>query len=236
MFAITSSRATPAQQSPGTAITLSRASAVKATVCLALLGLLVLGAHFGQSSTALFYDRDAILQGEIHRLLTFHFVHISDNHFLINALTLVILWAMYGRALRVGEWLVATLACAGAIGLGLLAFNPEVGWSAGLSGLLYALFAVAAVKSILRRQYLSVAVVAFLIGKIVIEQSVGANPAMVGFVGSAILIDTHMYGVIAGLAMGLAMGLVAGGLTRARGRRPRWPLIRWGTTGATCER
>jgi rhomboid family GlyGly-CTERM serine protease len=181
-----------------------------ATVLLGVLAGLLLVAYFGHQSSALHYDREAILDGEIYRLLTFHFVHISNGHFLINVFTLVILWAMYGKVARAGEWIAVTFGCGAAIGVGLLLLNPQVEWSAGLSGLLYALFAYGAVKSVLSREFLSSAVVVFLVCKIVMEQTVGPNAAMEQFVGGAILIDAHMYGVASGLVLGLAFGWSAG--------------------------
>ena len=52
-------------------------------------------------------------------------------------------------------------------------------------------------------EYLSCAVVAFLIGKIFLEQTIGPSAAMEHFVDSAIVVDAHMFGVIAGLLIGI---------------------------------
>ena len=89
------------------------------------------------------------------------------------------------------------------IGLCLLLLSPEVEWGVGLSGLLYALFACAAIRMAMSGEYLSYAVVAFLIVKIVLEQTIGPSAAMEHFVGSSILVDAHMFGVIAGLLFGV---------------------------------
>jgi membrane associated rhomboid family serine protease len=92
----------------------------------------------------------------------------------------------------------------------LLLFSPEVQWSAGLSGLLYALFACAAIRSAMSGEYLSVAVVVFLVGKVVVEQTIGSSAAMEQFVGSSIVVDAHMFGVVAGLLSGVLLKETAG--------------------------
>ena len=39
------------------------------------------------------YERGAIFGGEVYRLITFHFVHLSPAHYLVNATGLVLLVA-----------------------------------------------------------------------------------------------------------------------------------------------
>ena len=177
-------------------------------ICILIASLLA--THHGQTANTLIYARGAILDGEWYRLLTFHFVHLSTNHFLINLFTLAALWLLYGRTMRTREWVGVTIGSGFAIGLCLLLLSPEVQWSAGLSGLLYALFACAAIRSAMSGEYLSVAVVAFLVGKVVMEQTIGPSAAMEQFVGSAIIVDAHMFGVIAGLLFGVLFKQTAG--------------------------
>ena len=107
--------------------------------------------------------------------------------------------------MRMREWMGAIVGCGSAIGLCLLLLSPEVEWSAGLSGLLYALFACVAIRSAMSGEYLSCAVVAFLIVKVVLEQTTGPSAAMEQFIGSSIIVDTHMFGVIAGLLFGIIL-------------------------------
>jgi rhomboid family GlyGly-CTERM serine protease len=177
-------------------------------ICILIASLLA--TQHGQTSDTLIYARQAILDGEWYRLLTFHFVHLSTNHFLINLFTLAALWLLYGRTMRMREWIGATIGSGFAIGLCLLLFSPEVQWSAGLSGLLYALFACAAIRSAMSGEYLSVAVVVFLVGKVVMEQTIGPSAAMEQFVGSSIVVDAHMFGVVAGLLSGVLLKETAG--------------------------
>ena len=70
------------------------------------------------------YERGAIFGGEVYRLITFHFVHLSPAHYLVNATGLVLLWLLYGKSMRLFEWVGATVGCSLAIGLLLLLFRP----------------------------------------------------------------------------------------------------------------
>lgn len=176
-------------------------------VPIVILMVLFLAAQYGRTSSTLYYDRSAILDGEVYRLLTFHFIHLSNADFLINIVALAALWLLYGGTMRTLEWMGAVVGCGSAIGLSLLLFSPEVEWSVGLSGLLYALFALVAIRAAMSGEYLSGAVVAFLVVKVILEQTIGPSAAMEDFIGSAIVVDTHMYGVIAGLVFGTIFGV-----------------------------
>jgi rhomboid family GlyGly-CTERM serine protease len=185
-------------------------------ICILIVSLLA--THYAQTSSALNYDRAAILDGETYRLLTFHFVHLSNSHFLINIFTLIVLWLLYGRTMQTREWIGAIVASGCAIGLCLLLLSPEVKWSVGLSGLLYALLALAAIRSAMSGEYFSGAVVAFLLGKIILEQTIGPSAAMEQFVGNSLVVDAHMFGVIAGLVFGI-ISKGSDGLARSSPRR-----------------
>src|SRR5690349_9713127 len=46
---------------------------------------------------ALSYDRAALAEGQLWRLLTAHFVHLDAQHALLNGLGLVLMWALFAR-------------------------------------------------------------------------------------------------------------------------------------------
>jgi rhomboid family GlyGly-CTERM serine protease len=82
----------------------------------------------------LIYDRQAIGRGEVWRLLSGNFVHLSAMHFILDMLAMGIVgWAIERRAYRGFGWL--TLGVATAIGLGLYFFQPGIARYGGLSGL-----------------------------------------------------------------------------------------------------
>lgn len=167
-----------------------------------------------------YYDRQAILNGDIYRLLTFHFVHISNVHFLNNMFALAALWLLYGRTMRLRVWIGALITSAGIIGLCLLLLSPEVGWTAGFSGLLCALFAYASIRSAMSGEHWSWTVLAFLVAKIVLEQTIGPNTTMERLIGSAIIVDAHMFGVIAGILFAVVYKKICGTSVFLKSRTP----------------
>ena len=91
----------------------------------------------------------------------------------------------------------------GIIGLSLLLFSPGIEWSAGLSGLICALFTFAAVRAARSGDYMSGAIVLLLVAKVVLEKHFGANASWEALLGSPIAVDTHLFGVIAGFVLAI---------------------------------
>jgi rhomboid family GlyGly-CTERM serine protease len=60
------------------------------TICLAI-SLFSLFIIFGAVPEALYYNKDAILNGEYWRLLSAHFVHSDEQHLILNLLAFIIL-------------------------------------------------------------------------------------------------------------------------------------------------
>jgi rhomboid family GlyGly-CTERM serine protease len=85
------------------------------------------------------YEREAVLAGQVWRLLTGNLVHLGWIHFLLNIGTLLIFWLLYGRDLSTRSLVrIYVLSCMGTCS-GLLLFNRMIIWYAGLSGCLYGL-------------------------------------------------------------------------------------------------
>ena len=93
-------------------------------------------AVFGHQSleSALIYDRAALMQGQIWRLWTCHWVHFGAGHLLWNLLALL-------PAAAWAEWLapksfrILVGLAPGAIGVLLLAADPDLSRYGGLSGI-----------------------------------------------------------------------------------------------------
>ncbi len=89
---------------------------------------------FPQLASLLIYDREAVLRGEIWRLLTSHLVHFDLWHLGYNLSALLVIgWLLEVRLGRPLGWLV--LAMALSIGLFLVLAKPAVDTYGGLSGL-----------------------------------------------------------------------------------------------------
>ncbi len=103
---------------------------------LSLLALAAVAAAIPSVGALLVYDRDAILKGELWRLLSGHLVHFSVFHLIADQFALGGAGCLIERRLRRATvWLY--LAMAGAIGIALLLFEPRLARFGGLSGLAY---------------------------------------------------------------------------------------------------
>ncbi|WP_319524461.1 rhombosortase [uncultured Desulfosarcina sp.] len=81
------------------------------------------------------YDRGAILQGQIWRLITGHLFHYSALHLWSNLLPLVVVGSWIERKNRVC-FAVGCLLAAMVVGVGLFLTHPSMGRYGGLSGIL----------------------------------------------------------------------------------------------------
>jgi rhomboid family GlyGly-CTERM serine protease len=167
--------------------------------CLALLA-----AELGGDAArkALRYDRSALAAGEWWRLATGHFVHLSLEHAILNALGLVLLWILFARDYSPRAWLLILASAMAAIDLGLWAFDSTVLWYVGSSGALHGVLAAGTLAHLRRREPDGWILAALLVGKLTYEQSVGALPFLKG---AAVVVDAHLYGALGGLLAALAL-------------------------------
>lgn len=106
------------------------------------LGMLMLLVNFGVSGTPSFggwlahgleFDRQAILDGQVWRLVTGNLVHWSPEHFYLDVgAFLLVGWLYEPLSGRRYPWLL--LSAGLAVGVGLLLFLPELKTYRGLSG------------------------------------------------------------------------------------------------------
>ncbi|MGM3275770.1 rhombosortase [Ralstonia sp. 24A2] len=159
--------------------------------------MLVLQAGGATVVDALRYDRAAILNGEVWRLVSGHFVHLTWVHCLLNVGGLVALAAILPASLCVWRCCVvlATL-----IGLILFAALPGLQFYAGFSGINYGL-AVLALLPRARGEAIAAVVLAALVGRAVWQWFGGVNMDAVAWLGAPPLAAAHL----AGLAVGVLM-------------------------------
>lgn len=150
------------------------------------------------------YDRSALAAGELWRLVTAHFVHLGVGHLWLNLVALALLALLVEDALASGEWLAATAAAVFAIDLGLYAFDQEVAWYVGLSGVLHGYAAAGALLLAARGERIGFALLTGLIAKIAWEQHAGAISFSAAATGGPVVVAAHLYGAIGGLAAGFA--------------------------------
>ena len=157
---------------------------------------------FGDGGRAwLQYDRIAILDAELWRLVTGHFVHLGPGHYALNAIAVFLVWVAVGEYLSSPQWLVATAVTIAGVNAGLWLFSPEIVWYVGMSGFLHGLLVAGIVlgfQFLPREAVLGGMVVA---SKIVYEQILGPMPGSEQSAGGNVVVDAHLYGALAGLAI-----------------------------------
>jgi len=145
------------------------------------------------------YDRDAIANREIWRLISGHFVHLGLSHWLYNAVGLLLIWFLVGQFLRTGQWLLVTWLSILFIDAGFWVLEPQLQWYVGLSGVQHG-YLIAGILAGFRERRIEMAVLgAVIIGKLVYEQLLGPIPGSEFSSGGAVVTAAHLYGAIGGL-------------------------------------
>ena len=159
------------------------------------------------------YDRGALLEAELWRLLTGHFVHLGVSHLLLNLAGLLLIWYLVSASFNLRQWLLIMLGTIVGIDLGFWFLQPQLAWYVGLSGLLHGLLAAGVVAGIAAKRIEAWLLAAVLAAKLVYEQLAGPLPGSVEASGGTVIIASHLYGAVAGA---IVAGLL---MIRVRGRR-----------------
>jgi rhomboid family GlyGly-CTERM serine protease len=155
---------------------------------------------------ALRYERAAVLDGEVWRLATGHFVHADLRHLGWNVLGVLIVWGLFARDYTPRQWLVILLASTAATSLGFLLLEPGLEWYIGFSGVLHGCMAaglVAWLRSV--RDPLTWLVTGLFAAKLAWEHSVGALPFTGGSLSIPVVHEAHTYGAVGGLLAALVL-------------------------------
>ena len=192
------------------------ASLAAAVVLLGVLQVLPQAWHL-----ALRYDRQAVLQGELWRLITGHLIHLGWAHWALNAAGLVLYALLADTPPRPRPLLRQVLVLGLGISVLLMLFMPTLAHYVGLSGVLYGLFVLALWPGVRRIDPLSVAalttVAAWLAGQLI----QGPARREVDWIGGDIIVQAHLFGVVCAVSMLVAAAVSRRGLrvVRADGTR-----------------
>lgn len=152
------------------------------------------------SSQWLMFDRDAINEGQIWRLFSAHFVHLSPAHLLGNALGVVLLAYIAGRSLNNILGTLLLVWCVLVVGLGLYGYANYLQRYVGLSGVLHGLLLVAPFISTFYSRRIAICFLVVIVAKVAWEQSPFYDDmAMAGMIGGRVEANSHLLGVVAGL-------------------------------------
>jgi rhomboid family GlyGly-CTERM serine protease len=168
---------------------------------LAVVSLAVFAAG-PQLFPTLAYRRSSILQGQVWRLVTAHFVHANGTHLLWNLSATGIVAIAVPHALSLKGWMVSGLIVALGSTVGVLVLQPEVRVMVGLSALLHGLLAAGSVAGIRRGERVGWVFLGLLAVKVAWEQFAGPTPVTRALLGDEIAAGAHACGTIAGLFAG----------------------------------
>lgn len=146
------------------------------------------------------FERAAISDGEVWRLLTGHYVHLGVSHFLLNAAGLLLVWYLVGRQFSALQWLLIGCGSLIAIDLGFWILEPELEWYVGLSGLLHGLLVAGIIKGWRGDRLTAMMLAVMVAAKLLYEQLAGPLPGSVASSGGSVVVAAHLYGALGGAA------------------------------------
>ncbi len=171
---------------------------------LIVCAVLLLPELAGDAGRALLrYDRAGLAAGQWWRLLTAHIVHLDLEHAALNSLGLVLMWALFARDYKPGQWVLIVLTAIAAIDAGLWLRDSTVAWYVGSSGALHGVMAAGTLAHLRRRDLDGWLLAAFIVVKLAFEQHAGALPFADS--GAGVVVDAHLYGSLGGLAVAIAV-------------------------------
>jgi len=161
-----------------------------------ILGCVVL--QFSGLVSALRYDQQLLESGQWYRLITANYVHLNTAHLLMNMLGVVLVMVFFSSHIKPVQWIVLMLLSSLFVTLGLYLFNQEIHRYVGISGVLHGLFVVGAMVEIKRFPVSGWLLLAVLLAKLTWEQLSGAMPGSESMISGRVVVDSHLYGAIAG--------------------------------------
>ncbi|AJQ94980.1 rhombosortase [Gynuella sunshinyii] len=148
------------------------------------------------------FQRDAIDNGQLWRLLTCHLVHLNWQHWMLNLFGFSIVF--YVCPPWLGQWQGVLVFCflALVVGLGIYWFDAQLWGYTGLSGVLYGLLCLALIFSPFYSLTIRYIAVLAVTGKIIWEQTPFYSDSMIaGFIHARVAQDAHLYGLLGFVAI-----------------------------------
>ena len=158
------------------------------------------------------YDRAAIAEGELWRIITGHLAHLGWSHLAMNVAGLWVVTYVFAPPGKAWVWTAWMFVTAMLTGVGLYFFSPQLSFYVGLSGALHGIIVIGALRWIQQGDWMGLLVLIIVAAKIAWEQVFGALPLSQQMAGGPVAVDAHLWGALGGLAIGL------------------WSLLRWRLT------
>lgn len=156
------------------------------------------------------FDRAAIATGELWRLLSGHFVHLSWSHFALNAMGLLLVCYLVGARFTALQWIAISLLTIAGIDLGFWLWEPQLAAYVGLSGLLHGILAAGIVAGLRLRHREAYLLGAIVVAKLAYEQLIGPMPGSEQSTGGAVIVAAHLYGALTAAVAGAVVPVRVG--------------------------
>lgn len=161
------------------------------------------------------YQRAAVLDGQIWRLVTAHLVHMNTWHMVMNLTGLLLCWFFFTDLFtRRLLWLWLGVS-APVVGLAFLGLDPGLSRYVGLSGLLHGLLVLLLVLGWRGTPVLHSLVLAVVVGRLFWEQRPDYDTEYLrSVIDGSVYVNAHLYGALTGFV--LAVGVLLQRLLRRR--------------------
>lgn len=156
-------------------------------------------------TAALRFERAAITDGQLWRLVSGHLVHLGASHAVLNVIGLLLIAWLVGKEYTLRQWLFVAAVTIMAIDAGLWWLLPELEWYVGLSGVLHGCLAAGVIRQIRHRRPDAFLLAALLCGKLIFEALFGALPGSAETAGGPVVTEAHLYGAAGGVVGGLLL-------------------------------
>ncbi|MGQ8363803.1 rhombosortase [Glaciecola sp. 1036] len=144
------------------------------------------------------FNRTAIENGQIYRLITAHLVHQNTNHLLLNLAGLTVLILLFSDYCTNSQQLILFLVCGFVISLSILIFS-DLEVYLGLSGCLHGIFAWGVCQDVKKKRKSGWVLAIGLIIKIIYEQFFYQPGTTEKLIEISVAVDAHLWGAIAGV-------------------------------------
>lgn len=173
-------------------------------ILMALMALLELGGE--PVREALRYDRLAIHAGQLWRLLSDNFVHLSWWHLLLNELGVLVFVLLCPEPIEWTVWVRRLVLLGLGMSVGLYFAAPKLTHYVGLSGVMHGLFVLGLGRQVLKKDLIALGCLAYLIGKLGWELLAGAPVSDEAAIGGRVALESHLWGAISAVVYGVVFG------------------------------
>ena len=154
------------------------------------------------------YQQNWMDNGEYWRILSAHWVHVNWKHFFLNVAGLLLCLSIARPGWSNTRWLLYQFYFALGISFLFTLLNPQLDWYVGYSGILYGIFLLAAIDLFRRDRLIALLLGVAIVTKIMLEQTSELNLTTSDMIGSPVIVDAHLYGVILAILIAIMNRLI----------------------------